>query len=78
MLFRSERVAFTIPYAEASQAMLIRAGDAGAIKGVTDLNGRSIAVKLGSPGQILQERIAALTAACRIEKSDGCYRLISA
>lgn len=56
---RLERVAFTIPYAEASQAMLIRAGDAGAIKGVTDLNGRSIAVKLGSPGQILQERIAA-------------------
>lgn len=56
---RLERVAFTIPYAEASQAMLIRAGDTGAIKGVTDLNGRSIAVKLGSPGQILQERIAA-------------------
>ncbi len=55
---RLERVAFTIPYAEASQAMLIRAGDSGAIKGVTDLNGRSIAVKLGSPGQILQERIA--------------------
>jgi polar amino acid transport system substrate-binding protein len=38
--------------------MLIRAGDTGAIKGVTDLNGRIIAVKLGSPGQILQERIA--------------------
>ena len=56
---RLERVAFTIPYAEASQAMLIRAGDTGAIKGVTDLNGRSIAVKLGSPGQILQEHIAA-------------------
>lgn len=55
---RLERVAFTIPYAEASQAMLIRAGDTGAIKGVPDLNGRSIAVKLGSPGQILQERIA--------------------
>jgi len=55
---RLERVAFTIPYAEASQAMLVRAGDAGKIKGVTDLNGRSIAVKLGSPGQILQERIA--------------------
>lgn len=55
---RLERVAFTIPYAEASQAMLVRAGDAGTIKGVTDLNGRTIAVKLGSPGQILQERIA--------------------
>ncbi len=55
---RLERVAFTVPYAEASQAMLIRAGDTGAIKGVPDLNGRIIAVKLGSPGQILQERIA--------------------
>lgn len=56
---RVERVAFTIPYAEASQAMLIRAGDAGKIKGVPDLNGKGIAVKLGSPGQILQERLGA-------------------
>jgi polar amino acid transport system substrate-binding protein len=56
---RLERVAFTIPYAEASQAMLIRAGDAGAIKGLTDLNGRVLAVKLGSPGQVLQEKILA-------------------
>jgi polar amino acid transport system substrate-binding protein len=56
---RVERVAFSIPYAEASQALLIRAADAGAIKGVSDLNGRVVAVKLGSPGQILQERIHA-------------------
>jgi len=56
---RLERVAFTIPYAEASQAMLVRAGDAGAIKGLTDLNGRVLAVKLGSPGQVLQEKILA-------------------
>lgn len=56
---RLERVAFSVPYAEASQAMLIRAGDSGAIKGVPNLNGKVIAVKLGSPGQILQERIAA-------------------
>lgn len=56
---RLERVAFTIPYAEASQAMLIRAGDAGVIKGVTDLNGRVLAVKLGSPGQVLQEKMLA-------------------
>ena len=26
---------------------------------MSDLNGRTVAVKLGSPGQILQERIAA-------------------
>src|SRR5471032_1370759 len=56
---RLERVAFTIPYAEASQALLIRAGDAGAIKSLTDLNGRVLAVKLGSPGQVLQEKILA-------------------
>jgi polar amino acid transport system substrate-binding protein len=56
---RLERVAFTIPYAEASQAMLVRAADAGAIKGVKELNGRTLAVKIGSPGQILQERIGA-------------------
>jgi polar amino acid transport system substrate-binding protein len=54
---RLERVAFTIPYAEASQALLIRAADAERIKGPADLNGRVVAVKLGSPGQILQERI---------------------
>jgi polar amino acid transport system substrate-binding protein len=56
---RLERVAFTIPYTEASQALLIRVSDAEKIKGVNDLNGRVIAVKLGSPGQILQERISA-------------------
>lgn len=54
---RVERVAFSIPYAEASQAMLVRAGDAAKIKTVADMNGRTLAVKLGSPGQILQERI---------------------
>jgi polar amino acid transport system substrate-binding protein len=56
---RLERVAFTIPYAEASQALLVRAADADRIKAPADLNGRTIAVKLGSPGQILQERINA-------------------
>lgn len=54
---RVERVAYTIPYAEASQAMLIRASDQGAIKSTADLNGRVLAVKLGSPGQFIQERI---------------------
>jgi len=56
---RLGRVAFTIPYAEASQALLIRAADADRIKAPADLNGRTLAVKLGSPGQILQERINA-------------------
>ena len=56
---RLERVAFSVPYAEASQAMLVRAADAGRIKAPADLNGRAVAVKLGSPGQILQEKINA-------------------
>lgn len=56
---RLERVAFSIPYAEASQALLVRSADAGKIKGMADLNGRVLAVKLGSPGQILQEKINA-------------------
>jgi polar amino acid transport system substrate-binding protein len=54
---RLERVAFTIPYAEASQALLVRAADADKIRTASDLNGRTLAVKLGSPGQILQEKI---------------------
>ena len=54
---RVKRVGFSIPYAEASQAMLVRAGDEKTIRTVTDLNGLVIAVKLGSPGQILQEKI---------------------
>jgi len=56
---RVQRVAFSIPYAEASQALLIRSGDVNAIKGVKELNGRIVAIKLGSLGQILQERINA-------------------
>ena len=56
---RLERVAFSIPYAEASQALLVRAADAATIKSGADLNGKTVAVKLGSPGQILQERINA-------------------
>lgn len=56
---RLERVNFTTPYADAAQVILIRAGDEGAIKGVTDLNGRILGIKLGSPGQILAPKIEA-------------------
>ncbi len=56
---RLARVAFSIPYAEASQALLVRAADVDKIKSVSDLNGRIVAVKLGSPGQILQEKMDA-------------------
>lgn len=56
---RAERVAFSIPYAEATYSMLIRASDAATIRSVSDLNGRVVAVKLGSVGQVLQEKVQA-------------------
>lgn len=51
---RLEKVAFSIPYAEASQALLIRADDAETIKSVTDLSGKVLGVKLGSPGEMMK------------------------
>ena len=53
---RLQRVAFSIPYAEASQALLVRASDAGKIKGVDDLSGKVVGIKLGSPGEILVKK----------------------
>lgn len=62
---RLERVAFSIPYAEAGQALLIRSRDAGAIKGIEDMSGRSLGVKLGSPGETLHPRLSQRIAAAR-------------
>src|SRR6202022_1791401 len=45
------------PCREGSQGLLGRAADADKIRTASDLNGRTLAVKLGSPGQILQEKI---------------------
>lgn len=60
---RLEKVAFSIPYAEASQALLIRAEDAETISSITDLAGKVLGVKLGSPGEMmkpaLEEEISA-------------------
>ncbi len=55
---RVKRVGFSIPYAEASQALLIRAGDKDKIKSVEDLNGKIIGVKIGSPGEVLHKKLA--------------------
>ena len=77
---RLEKVAFSIPYAEASQGLLIRADvlrvregvvaradDVEAIKSVSDLSGKVLGVKLGSPGEMmkpaLEEEIAAAAGA---------------
>ena len=57
MSYRKERlkkVAFSIPYAEASQAMLIRADDVSKIMSVKDLSGKVLGVKLGSPGEMMK------------------------
>lgn len=54
---RVERVSYSIPYAEASQAALIRAEDEDLIQSVSDLSGKSIGIKLGSPGETLSETL---------------------
>src|ERR671936_1267155 len=51
---RLERVLFSIPYADASQALLIRAADKDKIKTIADMSGRVLAIKLGSPGETLK------------------------
>jgi polar amino acid transport system substrate-binding protein len=56
---RLERVLFSIPYADASQALLIRAGDKDKVKTIADLSGKVLGIKLGSPGETLKIRLEA-------------------
>jgi polar amino acid transport system substrate-binding protein len=60
---RVERVAFSMPYAEATQEMLIRAADASKIKTIEDMSGKILGVKLGSAGDtmktVLDQRVVA-------------------
>ena len=62
---RMERVSFSIPYAEAGQALLIRARDAATIRSIDDMAGKVLAVKLGSPGETLHPRLAERIRAAR-------------
>ena len=55
---RVARVAFSIPYAEASQALLVRQEDRDRIKAIEDMSDRVLGIKLGSPGEVLHKRIA--------------------
>lgn len=55
---RLARVAFSIPYAEASQALLVRLEDKDKIKTIEDMSDRVLGIKLGSPGEILHKRLA--------------------
>ena len=55
---RVQRVAFSIPYAEASQALLVRLEDKDRIKAIEEMSDRILGIKLGSPGEVLHKRIA--------------------
>ena len=63
---RMAKVDFSIPYVDASQAMLIRATDKDTIKSLDDLSGKVLGVKLGSPGANAKDAIDA-----QIEKDTG-------
>jgi polar amino acid transport system substrate-binding protein len=65
---RMAKVGFSIPYTEASQAMLVRAADKDKIKSLDDLSGKVLAVKLGSPGAQMKDKIAAKIKA---DRGDG-------
>jgi polar amino acid transport system substrate-binding protein len=54
---RMQRVAFSIPYAEVSLQLLIRAADAATIKSPEDLVGKIVASKLGSPTDTLARKL---------------------
>jgi len=56
---REKKVAFSIPYVEASQALLIRAADQKTLTGIAAMNGRGLGIKLGSPGQTLEPKLDA-------------------
>ena len=62
---RLEKVAFSIPYAEASQALLIRADDAGTMTSINDMSGKVLGVKLGSPGESMKDELSAEIAAAK-------------
>ena len=62
---RLEKVAFSIPYAEASQALLIRADDAGTMTSINDMSDKVLGVKLGSPGESMKDELSAEVAAAK-------------
>lgn len=62
---RLGKVLFSIPYAEASQALLIRAEDKDKIKLIEDMSGKMLGIKLGSPGEVLRPEIDKKIAAAR-------------
>jgi polar amino acid transport system substrate-binding protein len=56
---REKHVAFSVPYVEASQALLIRAADQKSMTGIAAMNAKVLGLKLGSPGQTLEPKLDA-------------------
>ncbi|GJD56527.1 transporter substrate-binding domain-containing protein [Methylobacterium dankookense] len=56
---RVQKVGYTIPYTEATQELLIRAGDAGTIKSLDGMAGKILGVKLGSAGDTMKTALEA-------------------
>src|SRR6476659_928114 len=56
---RLDRVLFSLPYADASQALLVRAADKNSIKTIADMSGKVLGIKLGSPGETLKNKLEA-------------------
>jgi polar amino acid transport system substrate-binding protein len=54
---RIEKVGYTIPYAEATQEMLVRASDSETIKGLNEMAGKILGVKLGSAGDTMKTKL---------------------
>jgi polar amino acid transport system substrate-binding protein len=54
---RIEKVGYSIPYAEATQEMLVRASDVDKIKGLNDMAGKALGVKLGSAGDTMKTKL---------------------
>jgi polar amino acid transport system substrate-binding protein len=56
---RVQRVGYTIPYAEATQELLVRASDAQAIRSLDGMAGKILGVKLGSAGDTMKAELDA-------------------
>jgi len=64
---RLQKVLFSIPYADASQALLIRSEDKDSIKTIDDMSGKVLGIKLGSPGETLKDKLDARLKAAKGE-----------
>jgi ABC-type amino acid transport substrate-binding protein len=62
---RMEKVAYSIPYADSSLALLVRAADAGKIKSLDDLSGRPIGLKAGTPEEVKAPEFSKKAAAAK-------------